>query len=321
MQNCTTPLVTVHCSHTLLLGGRKIWRIQTEAWKCLRHLHQVSGEENNPYSLSSPVATDQISSQVQQNQMEWKDAGTSEDTQLPQQPSTSSPSLPSYMLTPVSSFGTPTITLEVDPVQVYPPPEELKQSDMPPPSSENPLPQLELVAGKLSSAIRITKLDQPTSAPPTLLQVVDSSSSAPSAPKNPQVLLAPYSNLLTGAGGMSPQTSALHLALLAQSQQMRSLGLASIPTTSVSTSQAASSTSAISTVVASPLPPSLSTPQAPPSLPPAKRDHSSPLSATKREQASSSSSSPSSSSVAKRDHSSSSSKRVRALRRATSSGD
>ena len=237
------------------------------------------------------------------------------------------------MLTPVSSFGTPTITLEMDPqtsLQVYPPSEENKQVGMG--ASESPITQLELVTGKLASAIRIAKLDPPTVAPPTLLQVVDSSSSGSSTPKNPQVLLSPYSSLLAGAGGMSPHASALHLALLAQSQQMRSLGISSLSSSSISTSQPTSvsttqpsSSSSVSTVVASPLPPSLSNPQQPAALPatpvPAKRDHtpSSSSSSTTRRENTSSTSSP-----AKRDNSSSSSsasKRVRTLRRTTSSGD
>ncbi len=151
------------------------------------------------------------------------------------------------MLTPVSSYGTPTITLEVDPLtslQVYPPVDESKSAI----ASENPF---DLLPSKISSAIRAA---QPGLVSPTLMQVVESSQ------RNPSVLLSPYPSLLAGAAaagsGLSSQTNALHLALLNQTQQMRSLGI--LP--SASSAQPATG-SGVSTVVASPLPPTLSAQQ------------------------------------------------------------
>ena len=173
------------------------------------------------------------------------------------------------MLTPVSSHGTPTITLEVDPLtslQVYPPIDDPKSSIA---SSENPF---DLLPSKISSAIRAA---QPGLVSPALMQVVESSQ------RNPSVLLSPYPGLLAGSG-LSSQTSALHLALLNQTQQMRSLGI--LPTTS---SAQPATGPGVSTVVASPLPPNLSTQQQTPSTKSATSSKRDLPSSSKREQSSS----------------------------------
>ena len=101
-------------------------------------------------------------------------------------------SIPSYMLTPVSAIGTPTITLEggdpnttTTPIDLNFRRNQFSQGDG---LSESPLP-LGLHAGlRPGPSVRVTKIDTGGGGPHTLLQFLpDSLGSSSSHPNKPQV--------------------------------------------------------------------------------------------------------------------------------------